>query len=121
MSMHYYAGEARDPLKFDEQDWYEFLAGSAYLEDVIERTWQIMAISDPGHDTKIAVDEGGALLKKGTELSPENYWSRAVTLRDALSAGLQLDILNRQFDKVSLGCFTGLINPEGGIFLTQGE
>jgi len=40
-----------------------------------------MAMSDPAHDTKIAVDEWGAILEKGTEFSPENYWSRAVTLR----------------------------------------
>ena len=121
MSLHYYPGDERDPLKFDDQDWYEFLAGCAYLEDVVERTWEVMAMSDPGHDTKIAVDEWGAILEKGTELSRENYWSRAVTLRDALSAGLQLDILNRQSDKVSLACFTGLINQEGGLFMTEGD
>jgi alpha-N-arabinofuranosidase len=121
MSIHHYPGYQRDPLKFDEQDWYEFLAGGAYLEDVIERTWQVMAISDPSHDTKIAVDEWGAILKKGTELSPANFWSRAVTLRDAVSAALQLDILNRQSEKVTLACFTGLINQEGGLFMSEGD
>jgi len=121
MSIHHYPGYKRDPLKFDDQDWYDFLAGGAYLEEVIERTWQIMAISDSGHDTKIAVDEWGAILEKGTELSPENYWSRAVTLRDAVSAAIQLDVLNRQSDKVTLACFTGLMNQEGGVFMTQGD
>lgn len=121
MSIHFYPAYERDPLRFNDQDWYDYLAGSAYLERVIERTWEIMAISDPQHDTQIAVDEWGAILKKGTELSPENYWSRAVTLRDAVSAGLQLDVLNRQSDKVKLACFTGLINQEGGVFLTQDD
>jgi alpha-L-arabinofuranosidase len=121
MSLHHYPSYKRDALKFDDQDFYEYLAGSAYLENLIERTWEVMAISDPEHYTKIAVDEWGAILEKGTELSSTNYWSRAVTLRDTLSAALSLDLLNRHSDKVTMACFTGLMNQEGGIFLTEGS
>jgi alpha-N-arabinofuranosidase len=120
MSIHHYPGTDRT-TNFDEQDWYEFLAGASWLDQVIEETWAVMASADPNHDTKIAVDEWGAVLAKGTEVSAENYWSRAVTLRDVVHAGLTLDILNRQSDKVKLACFTGLINQEGGIFIAEGK
>lgn len=110
-----------DPLNFDASGWYSMLGEYARLERYIERHWQIMAASDPQHRVKLAVDEWGAICAKGTELSPENYWSRAVTLRDVLGAALTLDIFNRHCEKIQVACFTGLINQEGGLFLTEGE
>jgi alpha-L-arabinofuranosidase len=110
----------QDAAQFDDRQWYEVLAKSVKIEEVIGSWWQAMEESDPTRKIKIAVDEWGAFYKSGTELSSVNIRGRAVTLRDALAAALTLDIFNRNAEKLLLANFTGLINQEGGLFRAQG-
>jgi alpha-L-arabinofuranosidase len=112
---------APEALKFDESGWYHMLGEYDRIEHYIEGHWQILGVRDPKHEVKLALDEWGAICAKGTELSSTNYWSRAVTLRDVLGAALTLDIFNRHCEKISVACFTGLINQEGGLFITEGD
>jgi len=44
-----------------------------------------------------------------------------VTLRDVVLAGIQLRYLESSMRQGDLACFTGLMNQEGGVFLTQGD
>lgn len=142
ISVHYYAGHplnnwqpgdtikraaARGPVGSppaiapDEGAYLWMLSEYAGLDAYLRQHWDTLAAVDPRHEIKLAVDEWGAICGRGTELSPANAWSRAVTLRDVLGAAISLDALNRHADKVSVGCFTGLINQEGGLFVAEGD
>jgi alpha-N-arabinofuranosidase len=110
-----------DAVAFNAMDWYDWLAKSARMDAIIRSCWEAMAEFDPAHKIRLAVDEWGAFSKPGTELSPVDIRGRAVTLRDALSAALTLDIFHHHTDKLLLANFTGLINQEGGLFRALGD
>jgi alpha-N-arabinofuranosidase len=111
-----------DAVAFNAMDWYDWLSRSARMDAIIRSCWQAMAEFDPRHKIKLAVDEWGALSKAGgTELAPVDIAGRAVTLREALSAALTLDIFHHHTEKLLLANFTGLINHEGGLFRALGD
>jgi alpha-N-arabinofuranosidase len=105
---------------FGPTEWYHSLECNLRLEDMIEDHWLAMGEWDPKHKIKLAVDEWGAMYKDSSHHNALDLRGRAVTLRDALGAGLTLDILNRNCNRVAFANFTGLINQEGGLMQTDG-
>jgi alpha-N-arabinofuranosidase len=108
-----------DAVRFDANEWYEVLANSARMEDLIASCWEEMRPGDPNRKIKISVDEWATLYKPGSGLGPLNVTGQAATLRDALAAALTLDIFHGQCDKIALANFTGLINIHCGLFKAQ--
>ncbi len=120
-ALHYYCGTAGkgDAIDFSVNDWYELLGKAVYMESLIERHWAAMGEVDRAHRVKLIVDEWGAWHRPGTEVARTHLFGQTSTMRDALIAGLTLDIFNRHADKVVMANVAQLINNLHSLFLTR--
>jgi alpha-N-arabinofuranosidase len=120
-ALHYYCGTAGNgnSLDFTLEDWYELLGKAVHMEKLITDHWAAMADVDQRHRVKLIVDEWGAWHHAGTEVAPTHLFGQTSTMRDALAAGLTLDIFNRHADKVAMANVAQLINNLHSLFLAR--
>ncbi len=118
-ALHYYCGTAGkgDAIDFTVNDWYDLLAKAIRMEALIEEHWAAMGEVDRQHRVKLVVDEWGAWHHAGTEVARTHLFGQTSTLRDALIAGLTLDIFNRHANKVAMANVAQLINNLHSLFL----
>lgn len=105
-----------DALNFDTTQYYELLREAERVETLIDQHWTVMGEYDRQHRVKLVVDEWGAWHKPGTELDPTHLLGQQSTMRDAVLAGLTLDIFNRHADKVVMANVAQLINCLQSLF-----
>ena len=118
LSTHYYtSGSAKefaagDALQFTADEHYDLLTRASVMEKIV--TGHFAAIEEAGTSTqpkvKLVVDEWGAWYGGGTRLGPEYNLSQQNTMRDALLAGITLDIFQKHADKVGAACVAQTIN-----------
>jgi alpha-N-arabinofuranosidase len=108
-----------DALQFDVVDWYELLREGDVMESLIKGHWQVMGEADPEHNVKLVVDEWGPWYKPGSEATPGDQIEQMPTLRDAVHAGMTLDIFNRHPEKVAMANCAQLINCLNSLYLAH--
>jgi alpha-N-arabinofuranosidase len=120
-ALHYYCGTAGkgNSIDFTVEEWYELLGKAVHMEKLITDHWAAMAEVDQRHRVKLVVDEWGAWHHAGTEVAPTHLFGQTSTMRDALIAGLTLDIFNRHADKVAMANVAQLINNLHSLFLAR--
>ncbi len=120
-ALHYYCGTAGkgDAVDFTVDDWYELLEKATVMDSLIRLHWGAMAETDREHRVKLIVDEWGAWHRPGTEIHPAFLFGQMSTMRDALVAGLTLDIFHRHADKVAMANVAQLINNLHSLFLAH--
>jgi alpha-N-arabinofuranosidase len=126
-STHYYTSGDKDhfaagsALKFDAPQYYDLLARAAYMDDIILESWAAIGETDHEHKVKIVMDEWGAWYGKDTELGPHYNLSQQSTMRDALLAGITLDIFQRHADKMAMANVAQTINCLHSLMLAEGD
>ncbi len=108
-----------DAVKFGVEQYYELLAQALQMNGLIERHWDAMGEVDRRHNTKLVVDEWGAWHAPGTEPFAEALIGQQNTMRDAVLAGITLDIFHRHADKVGMACIAQLVNCLQSLFLAH--
>ena len=131
LSLHHYSWNAsggrtddwaagkRVALRFDAEQYYDILRQADETEAMIAAQWTVMGESDARHRTRLVVDEWGAWYAGGTEPFPEALLGQQNTMRDAVLAGLTLDIFNRHADKVAMASVAQLVNCLQSLFLAH--
>jgi alpha-N-arabinofuranosidase len=109
-----------DALAFTTDEWYEMLAQADLMESLITGHWAVMGEIDRRHRVKLVVDEWGTWHKPGSEVHPSHHLGQQSSMRDALVAGLTLDIFHRHADKVVMANVAQLVNCLQSLFLTDG-
>lgn len=125
MSLHYYVhpegweikGSATD---FDEEIWYKSLWKALYMEELIIRHGAIMDQYDPEKNIGMSVDEWGCWFTVEPGTNP-GFLYQQNTMRDALVAGLTLNIFNKHCDRVKMACLAQIVNVLQAVILTEGE
>jgi alpha-N-arabinofuranosidase len=115
---NWYTGKG-EALKFDSEQYHEILREAGRMEPLILSHWGVMSEFDPAHKVRLVVDEWGSWYLPGTELTPESLLGQQNTMRDAVLAGLTLDIFNRHADKVGMANIAQLVNNLQALFLTH--
>jgi alpha-L-arabinofuranosidase len=108
-----------DALKFDAVDWYELLREGDRMEGLINGHWQVMSEEDPEHLVKLVVDEWGPWYRPGSEATPGDQIEQMPTLRDAVFSGMNLDLFNRNPEKVAMANCAQLINCLNSLYLAH--
>lgn len=124
LSLHYYVhpegwktkGSA---TKFDEKTWYKTMAKAAYIEELIERHGAIMDQYDPEKKIGMIVDEWGCWFEVEPGTNP-GFLYQQNTMRDALVAGVSLNIFNKHCDRVKMACIAQMVNVLQSVILTEG-
>jgi alpha-N-arabinofuranosidase len=124
LALHYYT-RVRKPeglgsaTVFDEADWMACLKNGLFMEELVTRHSTIMDMYDPEKRVALVVDEWGTwhAVEPGTN---PGFLYQQNTLRDALVAGLTLNIFNQHADRVRIGCIAQTINVLQAMILTDG-
>ncbi len=125
LSLHYYTvphewehkGSATD---FDEKDWYLTLKKTLYMKELIEHHAAIMDKYDKKHEVGLMVDEWGTWYDVEPGTNP-GFLFQQNTIRDALVAGINLNIFNKHCDRVRMANIAQLVNVLQAVILTDGE
>ena len=125
LSLHYYTvpgtfAEKKSATEFNSFDWYETLHKAYFMETLLNRHSAIMDQYDPEKKIGMSVDEWGTwfLVEPGTN---PGFLYQQNTVRDALVAGITLNIFNKHCDRVKLACIAQMINVLQAVILTDGE
>ncbi len=124
LSLHYYVVPGTwqnkgSATEFDEKDWYLTLSKAVYMEELITRHGAIMDQYDPQKKIGMMVDEWGCWFDVEPGTNP-GFLYQQNTMRDALVAGLTLNIFNKHCDRVKMACIAQLVNVLQSVILTEG-
>lgn len=123
LSLHYYCGtgkKSRSATNFDEEDWFHLLRNALRMDELITKHSAIMDKYDPQKRVALIVDEWGTwhAVEPGTN---PGFLYQQNTLRDALVAGLTLNIFNNHCDRVKMANIAQTINVLQAMILTDKE
>jgi len=125
ISLHYYdMPYGWDPkvsaTDFDEECWYRTLNRAYFMDELVTRHCAILDQYDPEKKIGLSVDEWGTWFKVEPGTNP-GFLYQQNTVRDALVAGITLNIFNKHCDRVKLACIAQMINVLQSVILTDGE
>ena len=123
LALHYYCGSGRKAqlaTEFDEGDWFAQLQRALQMEELVTRHSEIMDKYDPNKRVALIVDEWGTwhLVEPGTN---PGFLYQQNTLRDALVAGVTLNIFNNHCSRVRMANIAQMINVLQAMILTDKE
>lgn len=125
ISLHYYVhpegweikGSATD---FEEEVWYKTLKKALHMETLIKGHSAIIDQYDPEKKIGLSVDEWGTWFSVEPGTNPGFLYQQS-TMRDALVAGITLNIFNKHCDRVKMACLAQIVNVLQSVILTEGE
>ncbi|MCR5507410.1 MAG: alpha-N-arabinofuranosidase [Lachnospiraceae bacterium] len=124
LSLHYYTLPLGwlpkvSATDFDAELWYKTLRAAHHIEDLINRHGAIMDKYDPGKEIGMSIDEWGTWFEVEPGTNP-GFLYQQNTVRDALVAGISLNIFNKHCDRVKLACIAQTVNVLQSVLLTEG-
>lgn len=125
LSLHYYTithnwtkkGSATD---FSENEWFTTLSKTLFMEELIQKHSTIMDKYDPEKRVGMIVDEWGNWFDVEPGTNP-GFLYQQNTLRDALVAGINLNIFNNHADRVKMSNIAQTINVLQSVILTRDD
>lgn len=120
-AMHYYCGNAGDPVAFTDEEWTRQLVQAAKMEEIIIKNWNIICSHDMQR-LKLVIDEWGCWHPDGSGPSKgANLFEQQSTIRDAMVTALTLNIFNNHCEKIRMANVAQLVNNLHALFLSAGE
>ena len=127
LSLHYYTLPSGNDWKhkgsateFTEAEWFATLKNAQHMDDLVTRHSAIMDRYDSQKKIGLIVDEWGAWYDVEPDTNP-GFLYQQNTLRDALVAGVTLNIFNEHCDRVKMACIAQLANVLQAMILTDKE
>ncbi len=125
LSLHHYTftgdwsnkGAATD---FSVDEWYETMERALYMDELVTKHSTIMDKYDPAKRVGLIVDEWGTWFKVESGTNP-GFLYQQNTIRDALVAGITLNIFNNHADRVQMANIAQTVNVLQAMILTEGE
>ncbi len=123
LSLHFYTFAGNDwqdkgrNVGFDRTGWAKALGRASLTDALIAKHSAIMDRYDPGKTVALAVDEWGAWFASEPGTSALYLDS---TLRDAVIAGVSLNIFNRHAERVKMANVAQMVNVIQSLVLTRG-
>ena len=106
--------------EFTATDWFATMKRALIMEELVEKHSAIMDKYDPEKKVALVVDEWGTWYESEAGTNP-GFLYQQNTLRDALVAGLTLNIFNNHCERVRLACIAQTINVLQAMILTDEE
>ena len=125
LSLHYYTvpetwDHKGSATEFAEKDWYKTMKKTMYMEELIRRHSAIMDQYDPDKKVGMIVDEWGTWYDVEPGTNP-GFLYQQNTMRDALVAGINLNLFNKHSDRVKMANIAQMVNVLQSMILTEGE
>ncbi|HEY9124502.1 MAG TPA: alpha-L-arabinofuranosidase C-terminal domain-containing protein [Bacteroidales bacterium] len=121
LSLHSYTwANTKSATDFDEAGWFDVLNKTLRMETLVTKHSEIMDKYDPAKSVALAVDEWGTWYAVEPGTNP-GFLYQQNTLRDALVAGINLNIFNNHCDRVRLAAIAQVVNVLQAVILTDKE
>ena len=125
LSLHHYTvpktwankGSATD---FDEAEYLTTIAKTLQMNELVTRHSNIMDRYDPNKRIGLVVDEWGAWYNVEPGTNP-GFLYQQNTMRDAIVAGVNLNIFNQHCDRISMAQIAQTVNVLQAVILTDNE
>ncbi len=124
LSLHFYTftgddwGNKGRNVGFGLSDYAASMKRAHFTDELIAKHAAIMDKYDPEKKVALAVDEWGAWFNSEKDAPSQLYLES--TLRDAVIAGMSLNIFNRHADRVRMANIAQMVNVIQSLVLTQG-
>ncbi len=125
-SLHYYTlpsgnwSHKGSATEFTEADWFNTLRRALVMEQYVAKHSAIMDKYDPEKKVGLVVDEWGVWCDVEPGTNP-GFLYQQNSLRDALVAGLTLNIFNNHADRVKMANIAQMVNVLQAMILTDNE
>lgn len=125
LTLHYYTvpGEWQNKgpaTGFAEREWFTTLRKALHMDELITRHSVIMDKYDPERRVGLIVDEWGTWYDVEPGTNP-GFLYQQNTIRDALVAGLTLNIFHKHHQRVRMANIAQTVNVLQAVILTEGE
>ncbi len=123
ISLHYYTvpqdwNKKGSATQFDETMWFTTLQKTLKMEELVTKHAEVMDKYDPDKKVGLLVDEWGNWFDVEPGTNP-GFLFQQNTLRDALVAGINLNIFNNHADRVRMSNIAQMINVLQSVILTK--
>ena len=125
ISLHYYTlshgwDNKGSATVFNEEDWFSTMSKTRQIDELINKHTAIMDKYDPTHKIGLVVDEWGNWFNVEPGTNP-GFLFQQNTLRDAMVAGINLNIFNMHADRIVMANIAQMINVLQSMILTKKE
>jgi len=126
ITLHYYTNGGDEwnrkvpATGFNEEYWYRMMHNTLAMDEMITKHLQIMDKYDPEHKVDLIVDEWGSWYQVEPGTNP-GFLYQQNTVRDAVLAGINLNIFNKHSDRIAMANIAQMVNVLQAVILTEGE
>ncbi len=124
VALHHYSvidwSNKGSATKFSEEQYFKTLKSAWQMEELVTRHATIMDKYDPSKKVALVVDEWGGWYNVEEGTNP-GFLFQQNTMRDAMIAGLTLNIFNNHADRVRIANLAQTINVLQAVILTDKE
>jgi alpha-L-arabinofuranosidase len=125
VSLHYYTvsgtwDKRGTATNFSEGEYFTTLKNTLFMDELVTRQSAIMDQYDPLRKIGLIVDEWGTWYDVEPGTNP-GFLYQQNTLRDALVAGINLNIFNNHCNRVQGANIAQMVNVLQSIILTEGD
>jgi len=123
LSLHYYTvpnnwQNKGSATEFNEEVWFNTLQKTLKMDTLVTKHSEIMDKYDPRKRVGLLVDEWGSWYNVEPGTNP-GFLYQQNSLRDALIAGINLNIFNNHADRVRMSNIAQMINVLQSVILTK--
>ena len=123
VSLHYYTvpkswGDKGSATQFDEAEYFATIEKTYRMEELVSRHSTIMDQYDPRKHVALVPDEWGTWYNVEPGSNP-GFLYQQNTLRDAIVAGINLNIFNQHCDRVKIANIAQTVNVLQSVILTD--
>ena len=124
LSLHYYVHtdgweKKGSATQFTDLDWFKTMKRALHMDTLLKGHSAIMDQYDPEKKIGMSVDEWGNWFDVEPGTNP-GFLYQQNTVRDALVAGVTLNIFNKHCDRVKMACLAQMVNVLQSVILTEG-
>jgi alpha-N-arabinofuranosidase len=126
LSMHYYTlptgswSDKGSATQFDETQYFATIQRTLFMEELLTKHSTIMDKYDPKKRVGLITDEWGTWYNVEPETNP-GFLYQQNTLRDAIVAGINLNIFNAHSDRVQMANIAQIVNVLQAVILTDND
>jgi alpha-N-arabinofuranosidase len=123
VSIHHYSvidwSNKGSSSEFTDEQYFKTMQQAWLMEELVRKNSEIMDRYDPPKRVALIVDEWGGWYETNPEGNGQLYQQN--TMRDAMIAGLTLNIFNNHADRVRMANLAQIVNVLQSVILTNGE
>ncbi len=121
ISIHHYSvidwSNKGSSSEFSDEEYYITMQRAWFMEEFVSKNSEIMDRFDPQKRVALIVDEWGGWYETDPEGNGQLYQQN--TIRDAMIAGLTLNIFNNHADRVRMANLAQMVNVLQSVILTK--